>query len=62
MELGCAELEAAIGAGQARVLPQVTDVGGLGDLMETKVKENNLGRVVAASKSWEDYRVILERN
>lgn len=44
------------------MLPQVSDVGGLGDLMETKVKENNLGRVVAASKSWEDYRVILERN
>lgn len=35
---GCAELRAALGAEQASVLPQVGDVGGPGDLMETKVK------------------------
>lgn len=50
----CAELEAAVGAGLAGTLPQVSDVGGPGDLMETKAKEITLGRVVAAPKSWED--------
>lgn len=38
---GCAELELALRAELASALPQVNDVGGPGDLMETKVKENN---------------------
>lgn len=37
---GCAELEAALGAGQASALPQVSDVGGPGELMETKGEES----------------------
>lgn len=37
---GVCGLQAALGAGPASSLPQVSDVGGPGDLMETKVKEN----------------------
>lgn len=37
---GVCGLQAALGAGPASSLPQVRDVGGPGDLMETKVKEN----------------------
>lgn len=46
-------LEAALGAGPASSLPQVSDVGGPDDLMETKVKENANFResCVAATKA-----------